>query len=1345
MNFFKKLLGICALLILVSAVNYSQTVHQVAEGDSTLAAAIADAADGDIIELVTDGGLYTNPNQIDIDKSLTIRAHEQLSNKPVVKYTGSSTSAHMFRIRSGPNVTFMGLDLAGDGTAEGAAKKAKYILRIDSSEDSLTAMVIKVMDCMLHDTQDKIVKPYKNTGIDSLIFTNTTFYNSDKEAVTLHSGSSSDPKVHMDYAEFYNCTFYSITREAIKGDTNPDTKALINHCTFYDIGGPDKPFIYMDDLTDVEIKNSIFQKNLETGNFVRLESDANTFHHNIFWDVVDKEVDNTVNVSDTLFADPLFEDPANANFMLQAGSPAIGFADDGKAAGDLRWDPTAGDPVIHRVEEGTDVLKAAIDAANPGDIIELTTSGGMYLSNDQIDIDKSITIRANEFLAQKPVLKYIGESTSAHMFRIHSGPNVFFMGLDFAGDGTTDGAAKKAKYILRIDSSEDSLTAMIIKVDDCILHDTQDKLVKPYKNTGIDSLIFTNTTFYNSDKEAVTLNSGSSSDPKVHMKYAEFYNCTFYSITREAIKGDTNPDTKALINQCTFYDIGGPDKPFIYMDDLQDVEIKNSIFQKNLETGNFVRLESDANTFHHNVIWDVVDWEVDNTVNVSDTLRADPLFMNPANADFTLGESSPARTAAEGGTPAGDLRWAIDPNAVVVSVITVGKGIVTLDPPGGVYQPGTQVTFTATADLNWEFSGWNGLNVFPPDANPATVTVNENMEVTATFISLTPQVTLDIATLGLGTVETDPEVGDDGTFDEGSQVTLTAVPENGWEFVEWLGDIAGTENPIVAVLDSNMAVTASFRSTAPQVTLTVIVEGMGDVSLSPEPILGTYDVNTVVTLSAEAAIGWNYVGMTGDLTSTANVDSLTMDNDKTVTVTFEEANVPGGVLEVEATWDLMDIISFANNNSQVHTVELITSGGVYTTNKSGTAFLKVPLTITASTELEAKPIITNTDPLGVEGTIDILRVFNDLTLENVIIDGSTEYSAGMKYGVRYSNSDPPDTVKWGSNAIFRNVDFRHLYDDGKATGDGHALKIDREMILGLVKFENCTFYDIGYEAIRISDTEKWQTDRALDSLVVRNCTFTEIDAEGIRYYSDADPATPDVPVLVEHCTFNSTATRIMYLKNSGGAVVRDLIIANSRESGHGRDDDLMDVQGSGSFSSMTSHVNIWNTPDVPIKSTDAEVDSATIYNLDPQFVDPENMDYTLPETSPMYGMAHDSTALGDLNWATNEPVSVEDEKMIPTVFSIDQNYPNPFNPATSIRFGLPVSATVTLQIFDILGRLVTTIYDGVEMNAGYHKVQWNGQNNYGSKVATGIYFYRINSVGVDSKNFVNTKKMILMK
>jgi hypothetical protein len=99
------------------------------------------------------------------------------------------------------------------------------------------------------------------------------------------------------------------------------------------------------------------------------------------------------------------------------------------------------------------------------------------------------------------------------------------------------------------------------------------------------------------------------------------------------------------------------------------------------------------------------------------------------------------------------------------------------------------------------------------------------------------------------------------------------------------------------------------------------------------------------------------------------------------------------------------------------------------------------------------------------------------------------------------------------------------------------------------------------------------------------------------------------------------------------------------------------------------------------------------------------------------------------------PTSVADpEGMAPGLFSLTQNYPNPFNPLTSIRFSIPHSGSVSLRVYDIIGRNVATLIDEV-MARGNHSVQWDA-----SSMPSGVYFYTLQSGGR-----VQTKKLILLK
>ena len=89
--------------------------------------------------------------------------------------------------------------------------------------------------------------------------------------------------------------------------------------------------------------------------------------------------------------------------------------------------------------------------------------------------------------------------------------------------------------------------------------------------------------------------------------------------------------------------------------------------------------------------------------------------------------------------------------------------------------------------------------------------------------------------------------------------------------------------------------------------------------------------------------------------------------------------------------------------------------------------------------------------------------------------------------------------------------------------------------------------------------------------------------------------------------------------------------------------------------------------------------------------------------------------------------------------SLAQNEPNPFNPQTTIRYTMPSSGNVMINIYDASGRLVRSLVNGVK-EAGSHNVTWNGTDNHNSPVSSGVYFYRLTA-----GKFSETKKMTLLK
>ena len=116
------------------------------------------------------------------------------------------------------------------------------------------------------------------------------------------------------------------------------------------------------------------------------------------------------------------------------------------------------------------------------------------------------------------------------------------------------------------------------------------------------------------------------------------------------------------------------------------------------------------------------------------------------------------------------------------------------------------------------------------------------------------------------------------------------------------------------------------------------------------------------------------------------------------------------------------------------------------------------------------------------------------------------------------------------------------------------------------------------------------------------------------------------------------------------------------------------------------------------------------------------------------------TAIKIFTWGQKSPNGIGefwDEQ--PMRISLEQNYPNPFNPFTVIRYQLPVKSSVSLKVFDVLGRNVVTLVDEVQ-DAGNKSVTWDAVANSNSPLPSGVYYYRL-----QTETFSNTKKLLIIR
>lgn len=154
-----------------------------------------------------------------------------------------------------------------------------------------------------------------------------------------------------------------------------------------------------------------------------------------------------------------------------------------------------------------------------------------------------------------------------------------------------------------------------------------------------------------------------------------------------------------------------------------------------------------------------------------------------------------------------------------------------------------------------------------------------------------------------------------------------------------------------------------------------------------------------------------------------------------------------------------------------------------------------------------------------------------------------------------------------------------------------------------------------------------------------------------------------------------------------------------------------------------------------------QIGLVTIFASDTNFVDSLTFGEQITDTA--YGRFPDGSSswssLDPTPGAANAELSIINEGIIPSQFALHQNYPNPFNPVTTIAFDVPEQSDVLVEIYSVTGQRVKTLVNQ-NVDAGFHKIMWNGTNDAGVGLASGMYIYRISA-----NNFTNVKKLIFMK
>ena len=206
----------------------------------------------------------------------------------------------------------------------------------------------------------------------------------------------------------------------------------------------------------------------------------------------------------------------------------------------------------------------------------------------------------------------------------------------------------------------------------------------------------------------------------------------------------------------------------------------------------------------------------------------------------------------------------------------------TVSPSTQQYDEGKTATITATASSEYVFQSWSGAT---GSTNSTSVVMNSDKSVTANFVK--KKYALITTVEGEGTVtEKVIKAGAATDYNSGTIVELTAVPSGEWLFLEWKGDLTGSENPTQITIDKAKNVTAVFVKK--QYPLTIEIEGEGTVAekVIKQGLATDYNSGTIVELTAEPSDEWEFVEWSGDIASTENPVQITIDESKSIKVNF---------------------------------------------------------------------------------------------------------------------------------------------------------------------------------------------------------------------------------------------------------------------------------------------------------------------------------------------------------------------------------------------------------------------------------------------------------------------------
>lgn len=632
----KKLFLLIPLLAFAMIVK--SEVHYITNSSNyILRTTIASAANGDIIEMAA--GTYEEKGDwlaVD-DKAITVRAAE---NAEVVIKPQFSV-----RIKAGETNQIGKIEFIGVKFDCSALESNQLFVPSDNNANQS----IVLNNCEFYDwsKNDALIKTNSDRKIDAIHIDNCYFHGFEKSIIFLQNANPVD--LSITNSTFANIAGNSSSYYAAPIDVRATSGSMtVDHCTFYNVAIISSSYgmIYTTAITPT-ITNCIFAHPSSISRYSVVCPEGCTIDHCLSYNTLGYSGATSTN---DISGNPYFlnTNPANYDFSLWTTSPARNAGTDNEDLGDyVRWntDPSTHVATVNITADDANSLKAAVDAALPGDIIIL--ADGTYEESENIALDKNITIKAAD--DAHPIVKPVGK------FAISNEAAVTIQNIKF--DGSTHTASN---FIYAADATNNTLTISgceFYNISKAAIYAGSDKLLSTcsinnslfynitnccicLKNTATANLTVTNSTFDNIDASAIEngIVESKTAVGTVLVDHCTFYNCRVHNTDYGTVKVNS---PSATVSNCIF---AMPTST----DDLRTVYIPSG-----LAAGTTV-----TNCIMHNYTKDSkIGVPSRSGSTIANCNAVNPLFNDAPNADFNLRGGSPARGNGTSGSNIGDPRW----------------------------------------------------------------------------------------------------------------------------------------------------------------------------------------------------------------------------------------------------------------------------------------------------------------------------------------------------------------------------------------------------------------------------------------------------------------------------------------------------------------------------------------------------------------------------------------------------------------------------------------------------------------------------------------------------------------